>query len=185
MRLTGSSSKSEQLRDLCHISVFAALIVICAQVSIPMPLGVPMTLQTFAIPLAGVVLGPRKGMFAVIVYVLLGAIGAPVFAGFKGGLGVLFGPTGGFILSFPLMTFLAGVCERKGGTMWLVTGLIAGAVVNYICGMVFFVFVMPSNFTTAFTACVLPFLPTAVIKIIMVAVSGRTIKTALKKISAY
>ena len=66
--------------DLCMIGVVTAVIVIMAQISIPMPLGVPMTMQTFAITLAGIILGSKKGAVASLIYVLLGAVGVPVFA---------------------------------------------------------------------------------------------------------
>ena len=71
------NTKKLAIRDMCHIGIFAAIIAVCAQISIPMPLGVPMTLQTLAIPLAGVVLGIKKGVAATLVYILLGIIGVP------------------------------------------------------------------------------------------------------------
>ena len=77
--------------ELVQIAVFTAIIAAMAQISIPMPAGVPMTMQTFAIPLAGILLGARKGTIATLVYLLLGAVGLPVFAGFTGGIGILFG----------------------------------------------------------------------------------------------
>ena len=80
--------------DLCMIGVVTAVIVIMAQISIPMPLGVPMTMQTFAITLAGIILGSKKGAVASLIYVLLGAVGVPVFANFSGGYQLLVGPTG-------------------------------------------------------------------------------------------
>ena len=92
--------------DLCMIGVVTAVIVIMAQISIPMPLGVPMTMQTFAITLAGIILGSKKGAVASLIYVLLGAVGVPVFANFSGGYQLLVGPTGGFIISFPIMAFI-------------------------------------------------------------------------------
>lgn len=77
--------------DLCMIGVVTAVIVIMAQISIPMPLGVPMTMQTFAITLAGIILGSKKGAVASLIYVLLGAVGVPVFANFSGGYQLLVG----------------------------------------------------------------------------------------------
>lgn len=95
--------------DLCMIGVITAVIVIMAQISIPMPLGVPMTMQTFAITLAGIVLGSKKGAITSLIYILLGAIGVPVFANFNGGYQLLVGPTGGFIISFPIMAYIIGL----------------------------------------------------------------------------
>lgn len=78
----------------CTLQVFAVLIAICSWISIPMT--VPFTLQTFAVFLAVGVLGGKRGSLAVLIYILLGAVGIPVFAGFSGGIGVLLGNTGGY-----------------------------------------------------------------------------------------
>ena len=91
------------VQDICSIAIMTAITVVMAQISIPMPMGVPMTMQTFAITLAGVILGSKKGGLSILVYVLLGAIGVPVFAGFSGGVQNLIGPTGGFIISLVLV----------------------------------------------------------------------------------
>ena len=169
-----------QLRDICYIAIFTAIIAVCAQLSIPMPYGVPMTLQTFAIPLAGVILGTKKGTIATLVYILLGAVGAPVFSGFTGGLGVVFGRTGGFILTFPLMSLTAGIGEKKK-TILLLLWLVIGAVLNFIGGMLMFSIIAATPLLVSFGYVVLPFLPTAVIKIVLVIAMSKPIKAALKK----
>ena len=87
-------------RDICYIALFTAVIAVMAQISIPMPLGVPMTMQTFAITLAAVVLGAKFSTLSTFIYLLLGAVGVPVLAGFSGGLDKFVGPTGGFLFSF-------------------------------------------------------------------------------------
>lgn len=168
------------IRDICHIGIFAAIIAVCAQISIPMPVGVPMTLQTFAIPLAGVVLGIKKGVIATVVYILLGAVGIPVFANFTGGIGVIFGRTGGFILSFPLMALAAGVGALKG-SLWLTAWLVVGTAVNYFCGVLMFSFITSTGMVASFGLVVIPFLPADVVKIVMVLVLGKVIKQALVK----
>jgi biotin transport system substrate-specific component len=146
-----------------------------------MPYGVPMTLQTFAIPLAGMVLGMKNGTLATLVYILIGAAGVPVFAGFRGGLAIVFGTSGGFILSFPLMALTAGIGENKNNRLWLTLWLAIGAIVNFICGMLMFSFVTSNSIAVSFTYVVLPFIPTAIIKIIMVVTVGKVIKQALLK----
>ncbi|HWP51982.1 MAG TPA: biotin transporter BioY, partial [Clostridia bacterium] len=175
------STKKLSVRDLCFIGIFIAIITVMAQISFQMPYGVPMTLQTFAIPLAGIVLGARRGMLSTLTYVLLGAFGVPVFAGFSGGLGVVLGPTGGFILSFPLMALAAGIGAERNNKVMLACGLIAGAVINYICGMLMFSLITSCSLTTAFVACVLPFIPTAIIKMVFAGVFGMKIKHLLEK----
>lgn len=84
--------------DMAYISMFTVIIAICSWISIPMT--VPFTLQTFGVFAAVGILGGRRGTISVLLYILLGAIGVPVFAGFSGGLGVLTGNTGGYIVGF-------------------------------------------------------------------------------------
>ena len=187
-------SKTKKLnipvRDICFISIFTAITAVCAPIGIPMPMGVPFTMQTFAIPLAGVILGAKRGTLSVIVYILLGIIGVPVFTGFRGGFGVLFGATGGYIISFPVMALFAGIssdlCYKnkfgKTKTAWiLAAGLILGSAINYISGMTVGKFVTSCDWTQALTIFVLPYIPTAVIKIILAGIFGVTIKKILLK----
>ncbi|MDR3332281.1 MAG: biotin transporter BioY [Synergistaceae bacterium] len=168
--------KKMTTHDLSFIALFAALTAVMAQISIPMPLGVPMTMQTFAISMAGILLGARRGFVSALVYVLLGAVGAPVFAKLSGGLPIIVGPTGGFILSFPLMAWLVGYGAEKQTVPAVVLGLLAGTVVNYICGMIMFSTITGQGLLVAFNACVLPFIPTTVVKIIAACVIGIKIR---------
>lgn len=175
------NSKKVSVQELCYIGIFAVIIMVSAQLRIPMPYGVPMTLQTLAIPLAGIVLGTRNGTLSVVVYLLLGAFGLPVFSGFSGGLGALAGPTGGFLLSFPFMAMMAGMGAGKQNKGWLAAGLLSGTMINYLCGMVFYRVITSSSLMTAFVVCVLPFIPTAVVKMILAGMIGKNLKTALLK----
>jgi len=160
-------TKIFSVKDLCMMAVFTAVIIVMAQIIIPMPYGVPMTLQTLAIPLTGIMLGSKKGALTTVIYVLLGAVGVPVFAGFAGGPGVVFGPTGGFIMSFPVLAYLTGYGAEKDNKWWLWTGLISGVIINYLCGVIYFSFFTSNNLLTSFTVCVLVFIPTDIIKIII------------------
>ena len=96
------------VRDICYAGLFAAVIAVMAQISIPMPMGVPMTMQTFAITLAAVVLGSKLSTISSLIYIIMGAVGLPVLANFSGGFDKFVGPTGGFLISFPLMAFIIG-----------------------------------------------------------------------------
>ena len=187
---------STALKDLCFIAVFAAVISILSQLSIPMPAGVPMTLQTLIIPIAGIVLGKKRGTYATLLYLLIGAIGIPVFSGFSGGFGVLLGLTGGFLISFPVLSFTAGLGDelgirllRKGSNSKphiyytiLVLCLIIGATINYVFGTIWFMIFSKSSFFTGFTACVLPFIPTSILKIILVALVAPQLKKRLSSV---
>ena len=159
----------------------AAVCAVMAQISIPMPLGVPMTMQTFAVTLAGIVLGARKGALSVLVYILLGMSGVPVFAGFTGGFQKLVGPTGGFLISFPIMAFLigTGVKYYQKSKAVFILFLVLGTTINYVIGVMMFCVLTGSTVLTGVSACVLPFIPTAIIKAILAAVLGIQIRRRL------
>lgn len=173
--------KKLSVKELAYVGLFAAIICVVSQFSIPMPYGVPMTLQTLIIPLVAFVMGPRIGSLATLVYVLLGAFGLPVFAGFQGGVGIVFGPTGGFILSFPLMAYLAGWGGKKEGHLIPIFYLFLATLVNYIIGMFMFSLITSSDLKTAFIACVAPFILTSIGKIFLVDLLGKTIQGLLVK----
>lgn len=110
---TGSDSEREpslNTANMTRVALMAAVTAVAAQIAIPLPFSpVPFTLQVLAVILSGLLLGPRYGALAMAVYVLVGAVGVPVFAGFRGGLGVIAGPTGGYLLSYPIAAAVAGL----------------------------------------------------------------------------
>lgn len=180
--------------DLCLIALFTAIISIVSQFNIPLPGGVPMTLQTFIVPVAGIVIGSRRGFMATFLYVILGAIGIPVFHGLTGGLGSIMGPTGGFIISFPLMALLAGMFYELAVTLsgektgngkiaiyygLIVAGLMAGTLFNYAVGVLWFMIVTHNTLGAALSACVIPFIPTTIIKIILVLILAPALRHTL------
>jgi biotin transport system substrate-specific component len=132
--------------DLALIAVFAAFIAVLAAMP-PIPVGtvgVPITLQTLGIALCGMVLGPWRGFAATGLYVALGLVGLPIFSGFNGGLGVLAGPSAGYLLSFPLYALLCGlvavfaVRRFSGAKLWAVLvigGLLASFLTNHPFGI--------------------------------------------------
>lgn len=170
------------IQEICSIAIMTAITAVMAQISIPLPMMVPMTMQTFAVTLAGIVLGSKCGSIAMGIYLLLGAVGVPVFSGFKGGLQSLVGPTGGFLLSFPLMAYIIGkgmeLRKQKGMFVLL---LCVGTISNYVVGVLMYCVVMDSSVWTAITACVLPFVPSAVIKAVLAAVMGLQLRKQLEK----
>ena len=181
---TEKQTKKINVRDLCYAGLFAAVIAVTAQISIPMPLGVPMTMQTFSITLAAVVLGSRRSALSTVIYLALGAIGIPVLANFTGGIDKFVGPTGGFLISFPLMAFIIGlgVEHRKAFKGAYVTALIAGTLANYAVGVVMFCLLMKKSVSVAMAACVLPFIPTAIIKAALASVLGFAIRKRIPDI---
>lgn len=120
--------------DLVYTALFAAIMAVMSQLSIPTPFGVPVSLQTFAVALCGYFLGAKKGTAAVLVYIFAGAVGIPVFSGFKGGFAVLFGVTGGFIFGFIPLAILCGLEFRKASPpLRAVLSLLTGAVGILVC----------------------------------------------------
>ena len=89
-------------REMVLVGMFAAVLAVISQISLPMPTGVPITIQVFGVALVGAVLGSRLGTTATLVYVLLGAIGLPIFANFSGGISSIVGVTGGYIWAWPI-----------------------------------------------------------------------------------
>jgi len=168
------------LRQICYIGIFAAVITICAWISVPLPWGVQFTMQTWAVALAGVVLGPKHGALAVLIYILLGVAGVPVFSHFRGGIGVVLGATGGFILTFPAMAWLAGLGARRGNAV-LGACLLAAVAVNLIGGMVWFAVATNNTLWAAFIGAVAPFILPEIFKMIAVIIVGRGIQTAIRK----
>ena len=108
------------IKEMILIGIFAAITAVCAQISIPLPIlisPVPVTLSLFAVFMSAVLLGPKCGAFSQIIYVLIGICGAPVFAGYLGGFGVLAGYKGGYILSYPVIALVIGLILRNRKTL--------------------------------------------------------------------
>ena len=171
-----------RLHRMVVAGVFAALLAVLSQISIPLPTGIPVTLQTFAVALCGFALGPGLGAAAVGVYLALGAVGIPVFAGFSGGIGVILGTTGGYILGF-LFSALAmwGMEKLAGRKPWMqVLIMILGLLVCYAFGTAWFMVVYmastgPVGLFTVLGWCVFPFLLPDVLKLLLALVLGRRI----------
>lgn len=160
-------------KDLITCSLFAAITAILAQISIPFPGGVPLTMQTLAVSLTGMILGAKKGFISQCIYMLLGAIGMPIFAGFSAGFSAIVGPTGGFILSFPLMAYVIGfICERCDDKFIIFGAMVLGSIVNYFVGTIQFSFITSMSMMESFMACVAPFIFTGLVKSVLATVIG-------------
>ena len=149
--------------DLAYVALFAVLIAVCAWISIPAT--IPFTLQTFGIFAALTILGGRRGTYATVVYLLLGAVGLPVFSGFQAGTGTLLGATGGFILGFAAQALVYWLITAHLGTS--VPAMAAAGVISlavcYAFGTIWFLTVYaqstgPVSLGTALGWCVIPFI---------------------------
>lgn len=159
-------------RQMAYIALSAALIAVLAPLSIPLPGQVPVSLATLAVMTAGLLLGARDAAIAAGIYLVLGILGLPVFAGFTSGAAVLFGLTGGFLFGYVPLAFLSGLAAGKKVPVML-CGMIAGTVVLYTLGTVWFMYEAGKGIVAALTACVLPFLPGDALKIAAACLLGQ------------
>ena len=112
------------IKSLARMAICTALIVVCSWLTVPFT--VPFTMQTFAIFFTVCLLGPWQGMISILVYILLGAVGVPVFSGFRGGLDALLGPTGGYILGFLATAPITGLMMGDGKLRRLIPAMVLG-----------------------------------------------------------
>ncbi len=171
-------------KEIVCISLFAALIIVCSLIQIPAP--VPFTMQTFAVFCTYGILGGRKGAWSVAVYILLGFIGLPVFSGFQGGAGVLFGATGGYIFGFLLSAQMYGLITKltgKNTVPVMAIAMAAGQLLCYLTGTLWYVAVYADDGVMyALKYCVLPFLLTDTVKIVLAAVTADRVVRRVKSL---
>ena len=177
--------KKLTVKDLALIALMAVLIAVCSWISIPA--AVPFTLQTLGIFLALRLLGGAKGTVSVLVYILLGAVGVPVFAGFSGGVGCLLGSTGGYLVGFLFTALVMWAMERlMGKKLWvLALSMLLGLVVCYAFGTVWFILVYARTtgeigLLTALGWCVFPYVLPDLIKMALALVLCRRLAGVLK-----
>ncbi len=191
--MSESSSKTNKstrnrafIYDLVLISVSAALITICSWISIPLG-PVPFTLQTLGILAVMLTIGGRRGTIAILVYLALGAVGVPVFAGFKGGIMSFIGPTGGFLIGFVFGALVYWLLEKlflkklmtSPVKTWIsgMLGFVVFEVVMYIVGVIWFMTVYaaqtgPVGLATVMSWCVIPFIIPDIVKMVVAVLIG-------------
>ena len=166
---------------MVQVSLFAAITAVLSQISIPLPSGVPITLQTLAIALCGYVLGWKLGLLSTGVYILLGAVGLPVFASLRGGPGVLFGVTGGFIWGFLALAGLCGMgMQFKKKLLSIMLG-IAGLCVCHLLGALQFSLTSKTTFVGSLMFVSVPYFVKDVICVAVSYLIAVTVRTALNK----
>ena len=172
--------------DLVYVSIFVVLIAVCSWISIP--LTVPVTLQTFGVFIAIGLLGGKRGTLAVLVYILMGAIGIPVFSGFTGGIGILAGTTGGYIVGFLFSALLMWGMEKLFGkdTKVLAGSMILGLAVCYAVGTLWFmaVYAASSGAVGIFTVlgwCVFPFIIPDIAKIVLALILTKRLSGVIRR----
>ena len=182
---TSTASTLLRARDLTYIALFAVLMAVCAWITIPMT--VPFTLQIFAVFAALATLGGRRGTYAVAVYLLLGAVGLPVGAGFQGGLGWLLGTTGGYIVGFLCIALIYWLMTAKLGDSLPVSiaACVLGLAVCYVFGTIWFMVVYakstgPVGVMTALGWCVFPYVIPDLLKLVLAVTLSQRVKGFLR-----
>ncbi len=164
-------------KDITIIGISASIICVTSPIAIPMISGVPITLQTIIIPLMASIIGKKKGLISTLIYVLIGLIGIPVFSGYKGGIGAILSPTGGFILSFPLMAYIGGYFfENYKNKLMLYIGVIISNVINYVVGIMWFMWFVKMPLKETIIILVVPYILVTIIKIIITVEVGKVVK---------
>lgn len=178
-------SVGQKTLDMVYIAVFAVIIAVCSWISVPMV--IPFTLQTFGVFCAVGLLGGKRGTLSVLIYVLLGAVGIPVFSGFSSGIGTLFGVTGGYIMGFIFTALVYWLITSVfGKKLWsIILGMVLGLLACYAFGTIWFIAVYahraePVGLALALSKCVVPFLVPDALKIALAVIITRTVPKYVK-----
>lgn len=165
---------NRKIKDIVLISLFSAIIVVCSFITIPS--AIPFTLQTFAVFLCLNILGAKKGIISILIYIFIGVVGLPVFSGFNGGIGALLNVTGGYIVGFIFSALIfwviTSVFNKKSRKIINLIASFMGLIVCYIFGTLWYILLFIKNgeainFISAFTICVLPFIIPDILKIVL------------------
>lgn len=186
-RGTAARKHAFSTRDLVLGGMFAGVMAVISQLSIPMPTGVPITIQLFGVTLMGVVLGWRLGLLAMLTYILLGAAGLPVFSNLRGGLGVLTGVTGGYLWSYPLMVALCGIRPRTGKVrldtlLTILLTLLGLSVVETIGGLQWAALAGDKTVAAVFAYSIVAFIPKDILLAVLAVLIGIPMQKMLKKL---
>ena len=174
-------TKKITTREIVCVGMFAAVLAVLSQISIPLPSGVPITLQTFAVALTGFVLAWKLGVSSTLVYILIGAVGVPVFSGFSGGVQVLVNYTGGFIWGFLVMALLCGIgILQQNKVIGVLLGFV-GLAICHLFGVIQFMIVMKMGFLESFLLASAPYLVKDVISVVLAYGVGSKVRKQLLK----
>ena len=160
-------AKKMKTKKLIYCALFAAIIAIMSQIAVPIQ-PIPLNMGIFGVLLCGGLLGKKYSAASVIVYILLGMVGVPVFSGFRGGLGVIAGPTGGYIAGYIIIAFITGmVCEKTRKIKYMALFMTLSGILGYVVGTAWYCILMKTNIVSALMLCVIPFIPGDLVKVIL------------------
>ncbi len=168
--------KKSKIKKIAVTAIFTAVIAASAWISVFTPFGINLTLQMFAVCLAGFVLGAKWGAAATAAYLAIGAAGLPVFSAFTGGAGVLFGVSGGFLWGFLLTAVLCGIAGKTNKRFLKYLFMILSVLLCHTIGVTQFCIVSGNNLLVAFLTASLPFLVKDIILVFLAKIISKKIK---------
>lgn len=171
----------ERLRSLVLVALMAAFISVSAQVAIPLPVGVPVTLQTLAVAVCGYLLGVKRSLFTVVLYNFMGFVGLPVFASFQGGAAALLGKTGGFLFGFLFMAAMCALLSPKKPMLLRILLGAVGVLILHGFGALWFARLTDCGFWHAVTLVSLPYLAKDMISVALAAVIACRLRPIVDK----
>jgi biotin transport system substrate-specific component len=177
-------SRRNNVTDFVYAALFAALIAVLGLVAIPLPISpVPVTGQSLAIMLAGSILTVRQAAYSVLTFLLLGAVGVPVFAGMTGGIGIIVGPRGGYLLGFLAGAIVIALLKGQSNNKWrlALVNVLGGIIIVYTFGVLWLGFVTGMGLEKAFTVGALPYIPGDLFKAFVATVVGAAVNRQLQK----
>ena len=167
-------------KTITKVALFAALMCILGPLSINIGI-IPISLSIFTVFLASYLLNPKEALLAVLVYLLIGAFGLPVFSNFAGGLAKLLGPTGGYLIGFLPMALISSLFIQKNENIYVqFAGMLISLLVCYIFGSIWLAVSADMSFINAVKVGMLPFIALDIIKIILVIIIGKRVKKVIK-----
>ena len=165
-------------KDLTIIALFCAIMCVISPITIPTGT-IPFSLSLFAVMLTAISLGTKKGTAAILIYILIGMLGLPVFSGFTGGIHIVFGPTGGFILSYILISIIVSIASRhKKLTLYIFS--ILSLFVCYLIGSLQYTYIARASFHNALLVCVYPFIIFDILKVFFAVNLGIKLKSLIR-----
>lgn len=185
-----NEAKAKQLfttKELALAGMFAAVLAVISQISIPLPTGVPITIQIFGVALVGIILGWRLGVLATVVYILLGAVGLPIFSNFRGGINIILGLAGGYIWGWVIMVFLCGLKPKTGNktfnTFLMFLLPVLGTIVDEIIGGLQWAALSGDiSIYGVFTYSIVAFVPKDIFLTILAVIIGIPVRKAVQKL---
>ena len=169
------------IKNLSLMAIMSALLCLLAPVSIPIG-PVPITLSIFIIYIISYLLDANSAVISVFIYLLMGIVGLPVFAGYKSGLGIILGPSGGYLISYLIVVYISSYCNHKyyNNKTFQILAMFIALILCYICGTIWFSIFKKMTFVESLFICVFPFIITDVIKIIAAYMLGTEIRKRLR-----